>query len=891
MANSIQTPYEPRLLPALVDELAQSSPGRILYSIPIDKDLTHGFRDVSVQEFSRAVDRCAWHIVDTIGPGHAFPTLTYMGPQDLVYAALILACNKTGYKLLLNSLRNPLKENLQLLDQMECNTFLTPPKCSLPMVKNILAAKRMRVLEIPSIEELFSGNSDRDTLVKPYPYTKTFEEAKFDPFVVLHTSGSTGSLKPIIQTHATIASIDCIMASSSEAPPYPAMCRGKRMYVTFPLFHCGGIHLALPGPIYCDYTVILGPFPPSPDVIDRVHVYGNVQYTSLAAVTLNELAKCPEYLDNLRHLEHVAYGGSPCPKAVGDLVATKTRLKTSFGTTEAGAMPTVLCDPEDWEYIKLSPLLGAEFRYVAENLYEQIIVRSQKLLQYQGIFGTFPELQEWSMKDLYTPHPSKSGLWKYVGRLDDVIVYCTGEKFNPLGVEGIISSHPKVQTALITGSGRTQSCLLIEPNEIVSGSETSRYQLLDTIWPTVELANAEIPSHARIHRDMILITSVGKPMLRAGKGTIQRKATLNLYEDEINALYRANDDFLNRPSRNKARSHMSVELAVKDIIAISTDIDPGKTDLDADLFQHGLDSLQVTLLVKETNDYLSTREVPFFLNARTVYANPTIKGMTAVVTSLARGKVSKPEYATENSEQMMRKLYNANIGNLPPARSRIVQNSPENTVALLTGSTGSLGSYVLDLLANDPHVSLVYCLNRGAESRERQVKSQERKGLRPIPEGKVKFIEAEYSKTHLGLQPADYEELLGVVTTIIHNAWRVDFNLTVESFSLDIAAVTSLVDFAARSNFGAKIFFLSSIGAVANWQSVSGVSESIPEAIFDEWEIPDRTGYAQSKFISERVLDTAAKEVGVVGAVCRDRLSVVERAASSTRIRFRFSGI
>ncbi|RWA05313.1 hypothetical protein EKO27_g9790 [Xylaria grammica] len=220
---------------------------------------------------------------------------------------------------------------------------------------------------------------------------------------------------------------------------------------------------------------------------------------------------------------------------------------------------------------------------------------------------------------------------------------------------------------------------------------------------------------------------------------------------------------------------MSVELAVQDIIAISTDIDPGKTDLDADLFEHGLDSLQVTLLVKGTNDYLS---------------------------SLERGEVIKTEYVAENSEQMMRKLYNANIGNLPMARSRTIQNTSENTVALLTGPTGSLGAF-------------------------------------------------------------------GVVTTIIHNAWRVDFNLTVESFALDRAAVTSLVDFAARSNFGAKIFFLSSIGAVANWQSVSGGSESIPEAIFDEWKIPDRTGYAQSKFISERVLDTAVREVGVVGVVCR----------------------
>jgi hypothetical protein len=34
--------------------------------------------------------------------------------------------------------------------------------------------------------------------VAPFPYNKTWEEARWDPLVVLHTSGSTGIPKPII---------------------------------------------------------------------------------------------------------------------------------------------------------------------------------------------------------------------------------------------------------------------------------------------------------------------------------------------------------------------------------------------------------------------------------------------------------------------------------------------------------------------------------------------------------------------------------------------------------------------------------------------------------------------------------------------------------------------
>jgi len=48
--------------------------------------------------------------------------------------------------------------------------------------------------------------------------------------------------------------------------------------------------------------------------------------------------------------------------------------------------------------------------------------------------------------------------------------------------------------------------------------------------------NKEAPAFSRIYKEMILVTHRNKPMLRAGKGTVNKKATVKLYEDEINAL-------------------------------------------------------------------------------------------------------------------------------------------------------------------------------------------------------------------------------------------------------------------------------------------------------------------------------------------------------------------
>lgn len=46
----------------------------------------------------------------------------------------------------------------------------------------------MRVLRIPGNEELLDG-----PVFPNYPFEKTLEDAHTEPFVILHTSGSTGT--------------------------------------------------------------------------------------------------------------------------------------------------------------------------------------------------------------------------------------------------------------------------------------------------------------------------------------------------------------------------------------------------------------------------------------------------------------------------------------------------------------------------------------------------------------------------------------------------------------------------------------------------------------------------------------------------------------------------
>jgi len=60
---------------------------------------------------------------------------------------------------------------------------------------------------------------------------------------------------------------------------------------------------------------------------------------------------------------------------------------------------------------------------------------------------------------------------------------------------------------------------------------------LNIYRPVIENANKVAPTFSKLFKEMILITSQEKPILRSGKGTVMRKLSLQIYNDEIEALY------------------------------------------------------------------------------------------------------------------------------------------------------------------------------------------------------------------------------------------------------------------------------------------------------------------------------------------------------------------
>ena len=74
--------YGHRLLPTLVDELAQITPNYVFACIPRSAQFEDGLKDVTISTFARAVDRTAFWIERILGKSPDFETIAYIGPSQ-----------------------------------------------------------------------------------------------------------------------------------------------------------------------------------------------------------------------------------------------------------------------------------------------------------------------------------------------------------------------------------------------------------------------------------------------------------------------------------------------------------------------------------------------------------------------------------------------------------------------------------------------------------------------------------------------------------------------------------------------------------------------------------------------------------------------------------------
>lgn len=95
-----EQPYGRRLLPTLVDKISIQDPTRECFQIPRSSSIADGWKVITWKDMANAVNRAAHRMVELCGkpePG-SFPTIAYIGPNDIRYVVTILASIKAGYQ-------------------------------------------------------------------------------------------------------------------------------------------------------------------------------------------------------------------------------------------------------------------------------------------------------------------------------------------------------------------------------------------------------------------------------------------------------------------------------------------------------------------------------------------------------------------------------------------------------------------------------------------------------------------------------------------------------------------------------------------------------------------------------------------------------------------------
>lgn len=568
----------------------------------------------------------------------------------------------------------------------------------------------------------------------------------------------------------------------------------------------------------------------------------------------------------IKEMRAIYFGGAPMASETGKRLSKYTKIVTLIGSSEAGWIPSLVPkSPDDWNYFEWHPQAGIVMEPVGEGLYEMVFKRQEnRNRDFHGIFHTFPKVDIYRTNDLFTSHPTTPGLWKFYGRRDDVIVLSNGEKFNPVTMETIIESHPLVSRAVVVGQARFQAALLIEP----SGPEIDAKVLIDEIWPTVQSANQTIAQHGRVMKNHIGVGSKNKPFKRTPKGSTQRQATVREYEKEIAAIYVAG-------LGAELEDHLPETLdqaTVRDYIRqmISRVLEQSDIPVNQNLYTTaGLDSLmtiQISRMLKKGIQMRRPDVKAELLTPQTIYGNPTVEKLSQVVCNILAGKVWQGQTSV-NRKEKIQGLVDKYTADLPIRDENFPQSTHAPTTVILTGSTGSLGTYLLKSLLDTKSVTKIYCLNR-SDAERRQKKGLEEKGLHIDDDGwkKLEFLQASFGEPRFGLDEAKYQKLLESVDTIIHNGWKVDFNHTVESFEeTHICGVRRFIDFSLHSN--AHLHFVSSISTVGAWSPAIG--PYVPEVPMEDCAVALAQGYGESKHVAERICLEASRRSRVATTIYR----------------------
>ncbi|KAI0369579.1 acetyl-CoA synthetase-like protein [Pilatotrama ljubarskyi] len=880
--------YGDMTLPELFAFHAEKSPE---HPVIVYDDEQGTIQTLHYKEVYPAIRRAAHFVSNHLhlkSAGNNAPVVGILAIVDnITFTTLLSGVMYLGYTPFPISVRNSAVAVAHLIRRTSVRDLLVSHDAAMQRVaqeaKEELAKEgyQVNLLPVSSFEELYKSSDTVDIEMGSVNADKAA--------IILHSSGSTSFPKPITLTHRSLTRWGFLTYFGDID-----VCGLRCSMHCLPMFHVMGA-IGIPwtvctGVVVAQFRPSSPPVIPTPETVLRAMVATECAMVVCVPSIIEAWAREPANVPALRTLKALLYAGAPLNKEVGEhLLDEGVKLVTGYGMTEIGALGKMMSDQtkiprSDWEYFSLSQ--PVEFIRIYQpglpRVFEPVVVDCPTWSP--NAFNTEVNGRPaYATSDLFEEHPTNPNLYRVYGRADDQIMLSTGEKTNPVPMEAILLQDPNVHAAIIFGRGRLQNGVIIQPKgPFDPADETKLEEFRHKIWPTVERVNNFAPSHSRIFKEMITVTKPDKPFQYTAKGTPRRHVSLAEYAAEIDELYRKVEessqvDVQPPPSWTDGTVREYVRGVVKKVLRA-----PEIGDED-DLFQQGCDSLQATwirntiLHAVRTTTSISTHDVP--LNF--VYFNPTIASLGAFLSGLLSGQAIDKNAERAARLAQMQDLVRKYTAKWPTPRwssttSGDAKAAPAKQLqaVLTTGTTGRLGSHLLAQLLQKPEVERVYALNREPTGDPSKLEARQREAFKTwgldedlLSSAKVSFHPADLTKSSFGLNERTFTEMRDSVTAILHNAWRVDFNVTLPSFEPLIAGTRNLLDFALSSPLdgGPSFLFVSSIASMRNHPP----DTPVPETLDFGPEVAVGQGYGESKWVTEQILARAAKETRLETTVVR----------------------
>ena len=774
--------------------------------------------------------------------------IALLGLSNLDYVIATLALTRLGFTVLFLSTRISDTAYLSLLDATGCSNIIVDE--AFRSKSNTLASssESLSTHDIVTYAQYASGKA-LSTSSSSLPTFDLDHESRKIAWII-HSSGSTGLPKPILQTHqAALLNYATNMNMAG--------------FISLPLFHAHGL-----SSVFRSITSIKKIYMQSASLpltaqnllnILRRNQWIEIIYGVPYAYKL--LSESDEGIHALTRMKACMFGGSACPDALGNLlVESGVNLISHYGTTETGQLMTSMRPTSDtaWNYVrehaKLKPYLRWEER--GPNTYELVVLPG-----WPSKVATNRDDGAYATKDLFEPHPTINGAWKYTSRLDDTIVLMNGEKAIPIAMEGAVRQQKSVKEAVMFGTGKSQLGMIVIAADAVSSTNLKSF--IDAIWPTVQAQNRELPAYAQLAREMIQLLPSGTQYASTDKGTIIRQAFYRDFKEQIEAMYsQAESKSAGTLCLSSAELRSWLRKAVLELASLEDDA--LVTD-DTDLFALGVDSLQSTRLRAKIMQTVQ-------LNGRTlpqnvVFEYPTISKLAQALADVRESRNTEAEDVTVEMERLIAKYSDF------PHHVPLPRTSLESCV-VVTGVTGSLGAHLVAQLAVRSDVGEVCCLVRAKtneSARVRAIRSMREREVYhslSLPQRrKITCFASDFSKHNLGLPNDVYVSISTKISSLIHCAWSVNFNKTLSSFELDCIAGARrlmLLCLSAHAELPASFNFCSSVSTVVNTPG-DLVTEALPASL----KCAQGMGYAQSKLVTENIVARAASSTTMEARVLR----------------------